>query len=151
MLVTLVLGSMMIVANMGIQVMAVVLLIRYFVRKLATDDFGDSVAADIRTISIVLLVMLAGHFMQFATWAMLFVALGEFSDFDTAFYHSAVNFASLGYGDIVMNEEWRLLGALEAANGVLMFGLTAGTILSVMNRLFSRRTQGDRWKSTGSD
>ena len=38
-----------------------------------------------------------------------------------------------------MSEERRLLGALEAANGVLMFGLSAGAILSVMNGLFSRR------------
>jgi hypothetical protein len=37
-----------------------------------------------------------------------------------------------------MDEHWRLLGALEAANGVLMFGLTAGTMLPVMSRLFSR-------------
>ena len=60
MLVTLALGGVMIVANMGIQVMAVVVLIRYFVRKLATGGFGDGVGADTRTISIVLLVLLAG-------------------------------------------------------------------------------------------
>jgi len=151
MLVTLLVGSVMIVANMGIQVMAVVLLIRYFVRKLATGGFGNSVRADTRTISIVLLVLFAGHIAQFATWAALFVALGEFSDFDTAFYHSTVNFAALGYGDIVMSEKWRLLGALEAANGVLMFGLTAGTILSVMNRLFSRHAEDDRWKPSNRE
>ena len=61
--------------------------------------------------------------------------LGEFQDFATAFYHSTVNFASLGYGDLVMSEQWRLLGALEAANGVLMFGLTAGTMFSIMQNM----------------
>ena len=75
---------------------------------------------------------------MFATWAMLFLWMGEFEDFATAFYHSTVNFTSLGYGDIVMSEEHRLLGALEAANGVLMFGLSAGAILSVMNGMFNR-------------
>ena len=59
----------------------------------------------------------------------------------TAFYHSAVNFASLGYGDIVMSEKWRLLGALEASNGVLMFGLSAGTLLAVMTNLFARHKE----------
>jgi hypothetical protein len=43
-----------------------------------------------------------------------------------------------------MNERWRLLGGLEAANGVLMFGLSAGTILSVMNQLFSRHIAAQR-------
>jgi hypothetical protein len=66
------------------------------------------------------------------------VVLGQFGDFETAFYHSAVNFTSLGCGDIVMDEHWRLLGALEAAIGLLMFGLTAGTVLPAMTRLFSR-------------
>jgi hypothetical protein len=37
-------------------------------------------------------------------------------DYATAFYHSAVNFTTLGYGDIVMPPGWRLLSPLEAAN-----------------------------------
>ena len=49
-----------------------------------------------------------------------------------------MNFSSLGYGDITMSERWRLLGALEAGNGVLMFGLSTGTIFSVMTRLFNQ-------------
>jgi len=80
------------------------------------------------------------YMIRYAIWAMLFMYVGEFADFMTAFYHSTVNFASLGYGDIVMSEEWRLLGALEASNGVLMFGLSAGTMLSVMTKLFARHT-----------
>ena len=85
-----------------------------------------------------MLFLLFGHLMQFATWAILFMGVGEFQDFETAFYHSTVNFTSLGYGDIVMSERWRLLGGLEAANGVLMFGLSAGLILSTLNALFKR-------------
>jgi len=73
----------------------------------------------------------------------LFVQLGEFTDFELAFYHSVVNFTSLGYGDIIMSEKWRLLGALEAANGILMFGLTTGALLSVMTRLLRTRVGGD--------
>ena len=99
----------------------------------------SGVRTDYKAISLVLLVLFVGHLLQFATWAALFLGLGEFTDFQTAFYHSTVNFTSLGYGDIVMSEQWRLLGALEAANGVLMFGLTAGTVLSVMNYLFMRQ------------
>jgi hypothetical protein len=135
----LLIGTLMIVGNMAIQVMAVVVLIRYSAGKLSHQQGHGEVGADMLTLSIALLVLLAGHIVQFATWAVLFRALGEFSEFSTAFYHSTVNFASLGYGDIVMSEKWRLLGALEAANGVLMFGLTAGAILTVMNRISSQR------------
>jgi hypothetical protein len=55
-----------------------------------------------------------------------------------AFYHSTVNFATLGYGDIVMSEQARLLGALEAVNGVMMFGLTTGVLVTVLNAIARR-------------
>ena len=76
--------------------------------------------------------------MQITLWAGLFFACNEFADFATAFYHSVVNFATLGYGDIVMSEKRRLLGALEAANGVLMFGLTTGFLYTVLSGLLQR-------------
>ena len=144
MLINLLLGSATVFISMGIQVAVVVMMIRYLMgimnregRK--TDGFGF----DTYAISIVLLILFAGHLVQIAIWAMLFMYLGEFNDFQTAFYHSTVNFASLGYGDIVMSEKWLLLGALDASNGVLMFGLSAGTMLSVMTNLFSHHRLAD--------
>jgi hypothetical protein len=85
-----------------------------------------------------MLVMMLGNFIQITLWAMLFVFYGEFTDLATAFYHSVVNFSTLGYGDVVMSEQHRLLGALEAANGVLMFGLTTGFLYALLNALMHR-------------
>jgi len=139
MLMSLMLGCATVFITMGIQVSVVVMMIRYLIKVMAnhnrnTTGFGF----DLYVICITLLILFAGHLFQIAIWAVMFMFLGEFGDFMTAFYHSTVNFASLGYGDIVMSVQWRLLGALEASNGVLMFGLSAGTMLSVMTRLFSR-------------
>lgn len=85
-----------------------------------------------------MLVMMLGNLLQVIIWAMLFLIYGEFADLATAFYHSVVNFSTLGYGDLVMSEQRRLLGALEAANGVLMFGLTTGFLYAVLNALMHR-------------
>jgi Ion channel len=52
------------------------------------------------------------HLLEMAFGAVLFMICGEFSDFGTAFYHSAVNYTSLGYGDLIMTPSWRLLGPL---------------------------------------
>jgi hypothetical protein len=142
MLAPLILGCLMVMGNMLIQIVAVVVLVQMLLRKINSGGFHHAYLVDVRIVSTVLMVLFAGHLLQFATWALLFVGLGEFTNFHTAFYFSAVNFTSLGYGDIVMSERWRLLGALEAANGVMMFGLSASTILSVMNRLFGRRLKG---------
>lgn len=140
----LVLGSVTVIVSMSIQVIAVVVMVRYLIKALAENErpskgFGFETYA----ISMVLIMLFIGHLIQIAIWALLFVYVDEFSKFETAFYHSAVNFASLGYGDIVMSEKWRLLGAIEASNGVLMFGLSAGTLLSVMTNLFSRHKAED--------
>jgi hypothetical protein len=141
----LLIGSGMIVLNLGIQVWAVDRVFRFFQRREFDAAQAGTTRGDFKVLSIIMAFLFAGHLVQFATWALLFVVIGEFDNFGTAFYHSTVNFTSLGYGDIVMSESWRLLGALEAANGVLMFGLTAGLILSVMNKLFSYHQRVDQF------
>ena len=83
----------------------------------------------------VMLLMLVGSFLQMAVWALLFLSLGEFEDYATAAYHSAVNFTTLGYGDVVMSPRWRLLGALEAANGILMFGVSTAMMTAAVIEL----------------
>ena len=138
MLMGLIIGTATVAVTMGIQVFAVVIMVRWLIGYLNSRELAKSFKIDAYVLSIVLTVMFVGHILQIAIWAILFLGLAEFSDFATAFYHSAVNFASLGYGDIVMSEDWRLLGALEASNGVLMFGLTTGTLLTVMSRVFAR-------------
>ena len=139
MLSAILIGSLTLIVNMLIQVSAVVATVRVVLRLMNSDKLMPTIGMDIRVMSTVLMVLFLGHLLQFTTWALLFMYLDEFSDFATAFYHSVVNFTSLGYGDIVMSEKWRVLGGLEAANGILMFGLTTSTFVAVMGRLFRRR------------
>ena len=142
MLANLILGCFTVFISMGIQIAVVVIMVRYLLDLVASrESGGKGIGFHTYVVSVILTILFVGHLFQIAIWAALFMYLGEFSDFLTAFYHSAVNFASLGYGDIVMSEKWRLLGALEASNGVLMFGLSAGTLLAVMTRLFARHRQ----------
>ena len=138
MLSALLIGSLFLIINMFIQVAAVVLIVGFLLRRIDAGRMAAGFRTDVTVMGVVLLLLFTGHVLQFAIWAVLFVWLGEFSDFETAFYHSVVNFTSLGYGDIVMSEKWRLLGALEAANGILMFGLSSGGFLAVMLGLFNR-------------
>jgi len=146
----LILGGLTVVLSMGIQIAAVVLMIRYVISMIADRHrHTNSFSFDALVLISVLLMLFVGHLAQIAIWAMLFVQLGEFGSYQAAFYHSAVNFTSLGYGDIVMSESWRLLGALEAANGVLMFGLSAGTIFAVMARLFDQHKGSTRLEGNG--
>jgi hypothetical protein len=100
---------------------------------------GRSFGRDLGIVVLVVSYALLAHLVEMALWAALFVVCGEFPGFGTAFYHSAVNFTTLGYGDIVMTPAWRLLGPLEAANGVLMFGVSTAMIFAVIQRLVHAR------------
>lgn len=153
MLPALLIGSLAVIVNIVIQMVAVVVLMRYLIGRMKTGALLPGFRTDIMALGAVLMILFVGHLLQFATWALLFLWLGEFEDFLTAFYHSAVNFTSLGYGDIVMGEKWRLMGALEAANGILMFGLSAGVLMSVMTRLFNDRNKPpiQAQSTTGND
>ena len=136
MLIPLILGCAVVFVTMAIQIAAVVAMLNYlFGIVTALEKRYGGIGVNTYVISMIMSILFLGHLVQVAIWAVLFKRLGEFPDFATAFYHSMVNFASLGYGDIVMSERWRLLGAIEASNGVLMFGLSAGTMLSLMTFL----------------
>jgi len=75
-------------------------------------------------------------------WAVLFEICGEFRDFGTAYYHSMVNYTSLGYGDVIMSPSWKLLGPLETANGMLLFGVSTAMIFAVIQRLIQAQICG---------
>lgn len=92
-------------------------------------------------LSITLFFLLANSLFQVGIWATVFILVGQFERYQDAFYHSAVNFSTLGYGDIVMDPPWHILGALEAISGVLMLGLSTATLSSVFGKLLQLRGQ----------
>lgn len=96
---------------------------------------GTGFWIDIAIVALAILLALGAHLIEIAMWAVLFVICGEFRDFGTAYYHSAVNYTTLGYGDVIMTPSWSLLGPLEAANGALMFGVSTAMIFAVIQRL----------------
>lgn len=116
--------------------------VQHFVRKTAVEPAPRRFLAKIRPLVVAMLVMTAGSLVQIAVWGALFLGLGEFDELYEAIYHSAVNFTSLGYGDVVMSKTWKLLGPLEAVNGILMLGMTGGALMAIVQQLI--RVQRER-------
>jgi hypothetical protein len=132
------------VANVLVQTSVVWHVVRYLAREFASARDGTSELREGAALSRVMVLMFSGHLVQIGVWALVFQALGEFDSFAGAFYHSSVNFSALGYGDIVMSERWRLLGALEAGAGVLMFGVSTALFFAVIAKMLDRRIHVDR-------
>jgi ion channel len=114
--------------------------IAYFVRhEFTVGRAGVLFWRDVGIVAGVTLVALAAHLIAVATWALVFTLCGEFSQFAPALYHSGMNYTTLGDSDTVMSPSWRLLGSLEAANGMLMFGVSTAMLFAVIQRLFQIR------------
>ena len=112
----------------------------YFVRhERLRGRAGVHFWMDVAIVASATLMALIAHLAEIALWALVFIGCGEFRDLAAALYHSAENYTTLGYGDVVMSASWRLLGPLEAADGMLMFGVSTALIFTVINRLVSAR------------
>ena len=114
--------------------------VRYYVRA-SDSNTATGARVEIWPLLIAMLILTAGNLLQITLWGALFLALGEFTEFYEAIYHSGVNFASLGYGDIVMSKDWKLLGPLEAVNGVLMVGMSGAALVAVLQQLIKKQQE----------
>ena len=76
------------------------------------------------------------HLLQILVWASMYAWRGAMPDFTTAAYFSAVTYTTTGYGDLVLPEEWRLVGGVEALTGILMCGLSTGMFFAVFSDIF---------------
>lgn len=129
MLMNLLLGLGTMVLCLLLQTMLVIAAFNYYNRH--ADQVNDpSFRSSVRVVGGVMILLVLGNLAQVAFWALLFQWLGEFGNFSDAFYHSGVNFSTLGYGDFVMSEQHRLLGPLESINGVLMIGVTSAALMT---------------------
>jgi voltage-gated potassium channel len=79
------------------------------------------------------------HLFEMAIWAVAFVIVGMLPDYETALYFSLKSYTTVGYGDVLPAETWRLVGPLEAAVGVLMLGLSTGFIVAAVQKIFIDR------------
>ncbi|MGC9420050.1 MAG: ion channel [Rhodovulum sp.] len=75
-------------------------------------------------------------------WALAFVTLGVFDAMEPAAYFSLVAFTTLGFGDILLPVEWRILGGMAAANGLLNIGLYTALLVEALRRVRSEQVRG---------
>lgn len=91
------------------------------------------------------IVSILGIFMLITVyiwlWAITYKLLNipEFKTLEDAVYFSTVTFTTLGYGDIVLHDKWRVLSGIEAANGVVLLGWSTAFLFEIMQLLYPRR------------
>lgn len=76
------------------------------------------------------------HVIEISVWALIYAWTDAMPDLQSAWYFSAVTYTTTGYGDLVLPQEWRLVGAIEALTGILMCGWSTGFFFAVVSRMY---------------
>ena len=135
----LVVGVGAVVCTIFVHALAMVATVNLFRYERKRGRAGAGALIDLAILTLVILFAFVAHLIEIALWATLLVLCGEFQEFGIAFYCSAVNYTTLGYGDVLLTPSWRFLGPLEATNGALMFGVSAAMVFAVIQRLVLAR------------
>ena len=96
--------------------------------------------------AIVLAVFMA-HVVEIWIWATLYFFVKALPDFETALYFSTTAFTTVGFGNVMPTHEWQLLGAIEGANGFMLFGWSTAFTFEVLSQLYRREGENIRDKS----
>ena len=86
------------------------------------------------TIVICVLFVMAVQTVNVWVWGLTFYLAGVFNELEPSLYFSLVSFSTLGFGDIVLDEKWRMLSGLAAANGLLSFGWSTAYMVELVRR-----------------
>jgi hypothetical protein len=123
--------------------LALHLIVRVVVRLIRSDRNDPGFWKSTGVMAVATLIMAAAHLTLIALWAVTFLLCGQAADWGTAFYLSAQTFPALGYGDVRFSERWRLLGPLEAINGILFCGLSTAVLFAIMSQLIASRLRAE--------
>jgi len=81
------------------------------------------------------------HISETILWAVFYYTRALFSDFETSLYFSLTSYTTIGYGDVLLPQRWRLLGAAEGISGVLLCGISTAFMFAVISAMFQIRLQ----------
>lgn len=93
--------------------------------------------AEIRMFVLLAAWIIVLHLAEIVAWALFYAWRGAMAGVQAAVYFSAVTYTTTGYGDLVLPEAWRLVGAIEALTGILMCGWSTGFFFAVVSRRFT--------------
>lgn len=134
MLIQLVIGSIVIIATVAIQAEIFGLMTRRHEPVLTWTRHRFRRMAGTVFISIAMLIVLGGMTINVWLWAFVLLVTGAESGLEPAVYFSLVCYTTLGFGDITLPVEWRLLSAMIGANGFLMFGWSTAFMVELLRK-----------------
>ncbi|MDW4496423.1 potassium channel family protein [Sulfitobacter sp. D35] len=134
---SLLVGSAMIFLQMGLAVLFFGIASHFMERLDHKPRLAQHPHRPVVEVAIALFWIIAVLTVSIWSWAALYRLLGLFDGLEPALYFAIVSFTTVGYGDLVLDAEWRLLSGMTATSGLLVFGLFTAFLVETLN---SRRS-----------
>lgn len=90
-------------------------------------------------IATTVLIIFAASMVESVVWAAAYLKVDAVQTFTDALYFSIVTFTTLGYGDITLNESWRLLASFQAAIGIIIFGWSTAIVVASVQNIYNKK------------
>ena len=128
-------GVPLLLLTVVLHVCVFVLIVRALVLKVHSKGSDSNLVRFFAVIALIALCAAALHGLEATAWAMLYVQLGALSDASASMLYSLSAITSYGYSNVFLEERWRLLGAIEAMNGLILFGLTTAFLFAAIEEV----------------
>ena len=138
MLIQFLVGGIVSVCNITIHSLVMTVVVRV-ARPLSTKKRSHPSLRLIATMIATVSVLMAAHVLEVFVWSLAYSIVDAAPAGTDLVYFAFVNYATLGYGDVIPVEAWRLLGPITAMNGALMFGWSTAVIYDVLQKTMSIR------------
>jgi len=125
-----------------IHITGIVVLAWWILQRHELFETDPTIIRSIITLIAVFGVIIVLHLTETAVWASFYQIWGLFPDFETSLYFSLTSYTTMGFGDVVLPEKWRLLGGVEGISGVLLCGISTAFIFVILQGLLRSHKDG---------
>jgi len=138
-------ASIIIIINVIIQTLVCTIWLRRVTPILkGSNDISNTMIVWLLLISFLIFTLLhVGHAMVWAGFYYFYPSSTLFGSFSEALYFSLVTLTTLGYGDITLTPEWRLLSGLQAINGIMLIGWSTAMMYSLIQHIYRKITENN--------
>jgi Ion channel len=133
MLIQFLVGGIVSVCNITIHSLVMTVVVRV-ARPLSTKKRSHPSLRLLATMIATVSVLMAAHVLEVFVWSLAYSIVDAAPAGTDLVYFAFVNYATLGYGDVIPVEAWRLLGPITAMNGALLFGWSTAVIFQVLHK-----------------
>lgn len=140
MVLPLLIGALIIIINVVVQAYGNVIWIKKTAAIFKNGKIQSMSKSALKLLTLSFLFFSLLHAFQTCLWASAYMLISEtqvlFSSFSEAWYFSMVTFTSLGYGDLTLTGDWRILSGIEAINGIMLIGWSTAMMYSLIQQIY---------------